>query len=103
MSRNDPIDALTMPAGKPEAELEIDPGLLRRLLADQQPDLATLPIDHLDSGWDNVIYRLGDRLTVRVPRRQVAAQLLVNEQTWLPMLAERLPIPVPRPKPDFNT
>ena len=86
-----------MPAGKPDAEIDIDEKLIRRLLRVQHPDLADLTLDHLDSGWDNVMYRLGLELTVRVPRRQIAAQLLVNEQTWLPTLATRLPIPIPAP------
>lgn len=80
--------------GKPEAEIEIDEALVRRLLEAQHPDLADLPLVLLASGWDNVIYRLGDALTVRVPRRAVAAELVVNEQTWLPRLAPRLPIPI---------
>lgn len=96
-----------MPAGKPEAEVDVTDDLVRRLLTDQHPDLATLPLAILDSGWDNVIYRLGDALTVRVPRRQMAADFIVNEQTWLPVLAPHLPIPVPavvrigEPTPDY--
>jgi len=86
-----------MPAGKPDAEVDIDAGLVGRLLAEQHPHLATLTLSPLDSGWDNVIFRLGDDYTVRIPRREIAAQLVVNEQTWLPTLAERLPIPVPTP------
>jgi aminoglycoside phosphotransferase (APT) family kinase protein len=86
-----------MPAGRPDAEVHIDEALIRRLLTDQHPDLATLQPTPLDSGWDNEIYRLGDAFTVRMPRRQIAANLLVNEQTWLPELAPRLPIAVPSP------
>ena len=86
-----------MPAGKPDAEIDIDEKLIRRLLSDQHPDLAALTLDHLGSGWDNVMYRLGTELTVRVPRRRIAAQLLVNKQTWLPTLASGLPIPIPAP------
>lgn len=93
-----PLEELDGPAGgKPAAEIEIDEALIRRLLAEQHPDLAGLPLKHLDSGWDNVIYRLGSDYTVRVPRREVAAQLLVNEQTWLPALAPELPLPIPAP------
>ena len=92
-----PVDRRNMPAGKPDAELEVNAALVRRLLADQHPDLAALPLSRLDSGWDNVIYRLGDSLAVRVPRRRFAAELVVNEQTWLTELAPRLPIPVPAP------
>ncbi|HEY5645549.1 MAG TPA: phosphotransferase [Pseudomonadales bacterium] len=86
-----------MPAGKPNAELQVNAALVRRLLADQHPDLATLPLSHLDSGWDNVIFRLGSTLTVRVPRRQLGAELVANEQTWLPVLAPRLPVPISAP------
>ena len=86
-----------MPAGKPDAEVLVDEALARRLLADQHPDLAQLPLEPLDSGWDNVIFRLGSELTVRIPRREVAAGLVSNEQIWLPKLAPNLPIPVPAP------
>jgi aminoglycoside phosphotransferase (APT) family kinase protein len=34
---------------------------------------------------------------VRVPRREAAAAILRNEQRWLPVLAPRLPLPVPEP------
>jgi len=51
----------------------------------------------VDTGWDNAMFRLGDRLSVRLPRRQLAATLIENEQIWLPLLADHLPIPVPTP------
>ena len=81
----------------PEAEVPIDEPLVRRLLTDQQPDLAHLPLTLFDAGWDNVIWRLGDELAVRVPRRQLAAPLIQHEQRWLPELAARLPLAVPVP------
>jgi aminoglycoside phosphotransferase (APT) family kinase protein len=86
-----------IPAGKPEAEIEISETLVRDLLAAQHPDLASLPITTLASGWDNVMYRLGDELTVRVPRRQMGAELIRSEQTWLPVLQPQLPLPIPTP------
>ncbi|MBW2267961.1 MAG: aminoglycoside phosphotransferase family protein [Deltaproteobacteria bacterium] len=70
---------------------------MRGLLADQHPDLAALPLREFASGWDNLIYRLGDALCVRLPRRQLGADLVVHEQTWLPRLAPSLPLPVPAP------
>lgn len=81
----------------PIAELEIDVPLIYGLLEEQHPDLKHLPLYPIDAGWDNAIFRLGDRLTVRLPRRKVAASLIENEQIWLPQLADRLPIPVPTP------
>lgn len=83
--------------GVPPAEVEINIGLVRALLADQHGEFAHLPIEHLASGWDNDMFRLGDDMAVRMPRRLVAVELLRNEQRWLPTLAERLPLPVPAP------
>ena len=86
-----------MPAGKPAAEVNVDEALVRRLLETQHPDLSELPLRHLDSGWDNVLFRLGEELLVRVPRRKVAAELIQNEQRWLPELGPSLPIDAPVP------
>lgn len=81
----------------PEAEVDIDVELVRRLLTDQHPDIADRQIVELANGWDNVIFRLGDELTVRLPRRDMAARLVEHEQTVLPSLAVRLPIAIPAP------
>jgi aminoglycoside phosphotransferase (APT) family kinase protein len=83
--------------GTPPAEFAIDRALVTRLLADQHPDLAHLPLEVVDAGWDNAIFRLGDRLAVRLPRRAAAAPLVLHEQTWLPRLAAGLTLPVPTP------
>jgi aminoglycoside phosphotransferase (APT) family kinase protein len=82
----------------PVAEVEITVDLVRALLRDQHPDLAEMPLVELAHGWDNVIYRLGDDLTVRLPRRRMAAVLVEHEQQVLPGFAERLPIAVPAPE-----
>ncbi|MBD2111557.1 MULTISPECIES: aminoglycoside phosphotransferase family protein [Cyanophyceae] len=84
-------------AKTPDAEVFIDDVLVRRLLHDQHPDLAHLDIVLVDSGWDNAMFRLGDCLAVRLPRRQIAAALVEHEQTWLPRLAAQLSIAVPTP------
>ncbi|WP_026820226.1 aminoglycoside phosphotransferase family protein [Arthrobacter castelli] len=85
-------------ANLPAAEVEVSEQLVRRLLTDQHPDLGGLPLKLQANGWDNAIYRLGDDLTVRLPRRQQAAGLIVNEQHWLPVFAQwvkvQLPVPV---------
>ncbi|MFV9505578.1 MAG: aminoglycoside phosphotransferase family protein [Oscillochloridaceae bacterium umkhey_bin13] len=86
-----------MSPGTPSADIVITLELVRGLLADQHPDLADLPLRLVDSGWDNQMVRLGDQLALRLPRRAVAAPLIVNEQTWLPHLAPRLPLPTPLP------
>ena len=46
----------------PAAEVEITVDLVRALLAEQFPALATLPLTLVANGWDNAIYRLGDDL-----------------------------------------
>jgi len=83
--------------GTPLAEIHIDTELVHTLLTQQHPDLADLPIRVLESGWDNVIYRVGKHLLVRLPRRAVAAALVINEQRWLPQLAQQLSLPIPTP------
>jgi aminoglycoside phosphotransferase (APT) family kinase protein len=85
------------PIGTPAADLEIDINLVHSLLADQHPDLMYLPIHRVEAGWDNAMFRLGDKLSIRLPRRKVSATLIENEQTWLPLLADHLLIPVPTP------
>jgi aminoglycoside phosphotransferase (APT) family kinase protein len=83
--------------GTPVSEIEIDAALVYRLLEEQHSDLTHLSIRLADAGWDNAMFRLGDRWSVRLPRRKAAAQLIENEQTWLPLLADQLPIPIPAP------
>jgi len=88
---------LSPASNKPVAEVDVDEPLVRALLHDQMPDLATRPLRVLASGWDNVIYRLGDDLVLRFPRRALAADLVEHELRWLPELAPRLPLPIPSP------
>lgn len=80
-----------------DIDIDIDETLVRSLLVEQHPDLSELALTPLAFGWDNVIFRLGDELTVRLPRRGAAAGLVENEQRWLPGLARVLPLPVPEP------
>jgi len=82
---------------KPAAEVTISPALVQALLEDQHADLAQLPLVKVAEGWDNTIFRLGDELAVRVPRRAASAALVEHEQRWLPQLAARLPVAVPVP------
>jgi len=83
--------------GTPAAEVAVDGRLVRRLLRSQHPDLAELSLRRVGTGWDNVVYRLGPDLAVRLPRRELGARLIESELRWLPELAARLPLPVPTP------
>lgn len=78
-------------------EFRFGQDLVRALLREQHPDLADLELRDVAGGWDNQQWRLGAELAVRLPRTGRAPALLRTEQKWLPVLAERLPLPVPTP------
>ncbi len=90
----------------PDAEVKITLQLVHQLLQSQHPDLANLPLEILDTGWDNSMFRLGSEFTIRLPRRKKAVPLLKIEQNWLPTIAKKLPIPTPIPirigQPEFD-
>lgn len=92
-----PVRSPVGPENKPRAEVDIDVALVRALLAEQHPDLADWSLRLVAEGWDNAMYRLGDDLVVRLPRRVAAVVLVEHEQRWLPSLAKRLPLPIPAP------
>jgi aminoglycoside phosphotransferase (APT) family kinase protein len=79
-------------------EVPIDPDLVRRLLRQQAGDLADLELRAAPSqGTDNLMYRLGPDLVVRLPRKAGAVESLLAERRWLPTLAPGLPLEVPLP------
>lgn len=84
--------------GMPPAEVAIDEELVGGLLRLQAPQFAGLPLRRVGThGWDNTVFRLGDDLAVRLPRRHQAAALMEHEIRWLPEIAGRVPLPVPVP------
>src|SRR5262245_34956353 len=79
-------------------ELQIDEALARRLLADQFPVWADLPLRRIEPGGTvNAIFRLGDELSVRLPRRKGPTTPGSRELQWLPRLAPLLAVDVPVP------
>ncbi|MER6097754.1 aminoglycoside phosphotransferase family protein [Streptomyces sp. NPDC001728] len=75
-----------------------DTALVERLVAARFPEWAGLPVRAVRSaGTDNVMFRLGDDLVVRLPRVAYAARHVEKEQRWLPLLAPHLPLDVPVP------
>jgi aminoglycoside phosphotransferase (APT) family kinase protein len=79
-------------------ELAIDEPLVRRLLAEQFPEWAGLPLERVEpSGTVNAIYRLGDELAVRLPRVVRWSLGDDRELEWLPRLAPLLPLAIPIP------
>jgi aminoglycoside phosphotransferase (APT) family kinase protein len=80
-----------------DTEIEITEELVRDLLQEQHPDLAGLTIREVTGGWGNQMWRLGDELAVRMQRMDPTPELQLKERRWLPVLAPRLPLPVPTP------
>ncbi|MGD1217300.1 aminoglycoside phosphotransferase family protein [Streptomyces krungchingensis] len=84
--------------GTAESRPGIDVSLVGRLVDAQFPQWAELPLTLLDpAGSDHVIYRMGDDLSVRLPRHAGAIGQAQKESTWLPRLAPHLPLAVPEP------
>lgn len=78
--------------------MAIDAGLARRLVGSQFPQWADLPVTAVEfGGVDNRTFRLGARLTVRLPSADRYALQVEKEQRWLPVLAPHLPLPIPGP------
>jgi aminoglycoside phosphotransferase (APT) family kinase protein len=79
-------------------ELDIDEALVRLLLTQQFPAWAGLPLSRVEpDGTVNVIYRLGDELAVRLPRREGPEVEDDLEFRWLPVLGPQLPVAIPAP------
>jgi aminoglycoside phosphotransferase (APT) family kinase protein len=79
-------------------ELDIDVELVRRLIASQFPEWSHLPLEPVRFfGTDNAIYRLGDDMAARLPRREQNVAPLQKEIRRLPKLAPLLPLAVPVP------
>ncbi len=79
-------------------EAAIDADLVARLVAEQFPALARLPVAEVRStGTVNAVYRIGGDLYARLPRMAAWAADLEREQRWLPWLAPQLPLDIPRP------
>lgn len=74
----------------------IDADLVGRLVAEQFPQWADLPVVPAEfEGWDNRTYRLGETMAVRLPTAVGYAPAVAKESEWLPRLAPHLPVAVP--------
>ncbi|HEX5302904.1 MAG TPA: aminoglycoside phosphotransferase family protein [Streptosporangiaceae bacterium] len=79
-------------------EIAIGLPLVDRLIGAQFPRWRHLPLAEVRSaGTDNAIYRLGEHLAVRLPRRRTVATEAARLWHWLPRLAPDLPLAVPMP------
>lgn len=85
-------------------EIKADAALVTRLLADQAPAFAGMPVKQLETnGTDNWMFRLGDTASdgpvVRLPRRPSAAAKIIKECAILPRFVS---LPLNTPKPLFQ-
>lgn len=81
-----------------ENEVSIDAPLVRRLVDAQFPRWSGLPVEPVEvGGWDNRTFHLGEHLTVRLPSAESYVAQVEKEHRWLPVLAPRLPLPIPVP------
>jgi aminoglycoside phosphotransferase (APT) family kinase protein len=63
-------------------EIDIGIPVVARLIAEQFPQWARLPITEVPSaGTDNAIYRLGEEMAVRLPRRPGTVAALARAGT----------------------
>ena len=77
---------------------DITPDLVSRLLADQFPQWAGLPVRPVEAdGVDNTTFRLGQTMSVRLPSADAYVEQVYKEHRWLPVLAAQLPLPIPEP------
>jgi aminoglycoside phosphotransferase (APT) family kinase protein len=87
-----------MPQSRPVRKADITADLVSRLVAEQFPQWAALPVRPVDAdGWDNATFRLGTTMSVRLPSAASYVDAVEKEQRWLPVLARQLPLPVPVP------
>lgn len=79
-------------------EVDIDAALVERLLAEQFPQWAGAPIRVVaSSGTDNVTFRVGADLAVRLPRTERTQGQVLKDMTWMPRLSPHLPLDIPDP------
>lgn len=79
-------------------ELEVDEALARGLLAEQFPEWEGLSLLRVEpSGTEHAIFRVGERLAMRLARRQGATTPGGKEVEWLPRLVPLVPLEIPVP------
>lgn len=79
-------------------QVDVDVALVRRLLGEQHPQWADLPVTPVaELGTDHWLFRLGDDLVARLPRIAWAADQADSDARWLPGLAAHLPVALPVP------
>ena len=77
-------------------EFLIDLSLVRALVDRALPEWSSLPLSRLlASGSSNALFRLGNELLIRLPRRPGGTATIEKEARWLPRIGPLLPVSVP--------
>ncbi|MEP1144178.1 MAG: aminoglycoside phosphotransferase family protein [Henriciella sp.] len=77
--------------------MDVSIATARLLVDDQFPEYAHLPIESVQSGGtDNTIFRLGEALSLRFPKRASGSSQAEKEHKWLPLL-NPLPLAISQP------
>jgi aminoglycoside phosphotransferase (APT) family kinase protein len=79
------------------AEVKVDEPLAKRLIAEQFPEVSLEALELLGEGWDNTVWLVDGRWVFRFPRREVAVPGFERELAALPVIAPRVPLPIPDP------
>ena len=80
-----------------DAEVRVDEALARRLIREQFPDLPADELKLLGEGWDTMVWLVDGQWVFRFPRRTIVISGLKLEMRYLAALADRVPLPIPRP------
>ncbi len=76
----------------------ININLVSSLINEQFPEWSHLSITPVKNGGnDNRTFHLGDHMSVRLPSAEGYAPQVEKEQKWLPILAEKLSLPISVP------
>ncbi|HEU5158464.1 MAG TPA: phosphotransferase [Streptosporangiaceae bacterium] len=86
----------TPPVWAPERVVSADEAA--ELIGEQFAGLRGAPIEPLSTGWDNTVHLVDGTWVFRFPRRAFALPGVAREIAALPVLAPRLPLPVPVPE-----
>lgn len=87
-----------MTAREWDAEHVVDADRAAQLVGAQFPALRGATVEPFAEGWDHTVHVVDGTWAFRFPRRAVALPGFARELAVLPRLADRLPLPVPRPE-----
>jgi len=71
---------------------------VKNLIKEQFPHWAHLPIIKVEpGGWDNITFRLGNKMLIRMPSAARYVEQVLKEHELLPLLAKQLSVAIPTP------